>query len=121
MSKTIEYIDKQIKSLKVVINVHIEDDFQKYNSYSDDFDEKKELLKEIKKETKRIKEEIKILKKIKKQLICWEIAKNKKVDLFEIQQCDDVEEYNGFLYYEYELNKKEFNALTKELGESEDD
>ena len=76
MEKYLKLVDQKIKDLETIINCQIEDDYQEYIHYSDDWPEKKKLLNDLELEINRIESEIQHWKDIKLMLEAWVITYN---------------------------------------------
>lgn len=74
MEQYLKLIEQKIKDLENIINCQIEDDYQEYICYSDDWPEKKKLLNNLELEINRINSEIQQWKEIKLMLEAWQVA-----------------------------------------------
>lgn len=93
MSKTIEYINEEIKKTEKIQRM-LE---TVYHSPRDKVSERK----------------LKILQQIKCELEAWEVAKNKDVHINKIKEKNNVNSYNSYLVIQ--LTEEEFNKLKKAL------
>lgn len=97
MSKTIEFIEKEIDSIKELLGL----DDASYLKPDDSYESWYNTLK--------------IFQQIKAELEAWEIVKEKQVDVFYINVCKNAESYNKYKTSIKKLTNDEFNKIKKAL------